>query len=207
MFVKSILIAALAAIAVAAPTPDYGRHRQGHEGHRHGKWNNNDNNDWSPSSNNDSSDSSDSSNKSSDNTASASSSTDETKSTDAPSDNQVDSGSAVTGGRSGKASFYSVTNPGENHGYAAGTVSCSDKKYSNDDFIVALASQNFEGGALCGKQVRITDASTGKTVTAELVDECASCDDNQLDLTPVVWHALHGEDESDGVFNINWEFV
>lgn len=220
MLAKSILIAALAAIAVAAPTPEWGRHRHGDgkwgnwrgDG-RKGNWRGGDNdndNDWNNDndnnevSNNSWQDNNDSSSPSETTTSSGSEST---PSSDAPSDNQVDSGSAVSGGFSGIASFYSVVNPGENHGYAAGTVSCSNQKYSNDDWIVALASQNFDGGSHCGKQVRITDESTGKTVSATLVDECATCEDNQLDLTPVVWKALHGDDESDGVFNIKWEFA
>lgn len=218
MLTKTLIFATLAALAVAAPTPSpYGRHREG--GHHNHKWgnhgsnnSNNDNNDDSSASqsnddsNNDSSDSSSSSND-----WSESSTTTAEDSQQTGSSAQVDSGSAVTGGFSAVASYYDITNPSENEGESAGSVACSGAKYANGDAIVAIASQQYNGGSVCGKRVRITDSKTGNTAEATIVDECMSCDDNQLDLTPSLWSQLHGQstdsNNNDGVFDIKWEYV
>ncbi|CAK9784262.1 hypothetical protein CC85DRAFT_284911 [Cutaneotrichosporon oleaginosum] len=230
MLAKSLIFATLAALAIAAPTPaPYGRHRQGsHRNHQWGnhgsKWNSNNNNngsgssdssssdssnDWSPST----SDSGNSSNDSSSNDWSQSQTTTsaDAQSTSSGSSGQVDSGSAVSGGFSAIASYYDITNPSENEGQSSGSVACSGAKYANTDAIVAIASQQYNGGAVCGKRVRITDTKTGNTAEATIVDECMSCSDNQLDLTPSLWSQLHGQstdnNNNDGVFDIKWEYI
>jgi hypothetical protein len=226
MLAKTLIFATLAALAVAAPAPSpYGRHREGgHRNHKWGnhgknKWNNNDNNDdssndWSPStgSSNDNSDSS-SSNEWSESKTQTSDNSEQTGSQEesgSSSQGQVDSGSAVTGGYSSIASYYDITNPEENEGESAGSVACSGAKYANSDAIVAIASQQYNSG-VCGKRVRITDTKTGNTAEATIVDECMSCQDNQLDLTPSLWAQLHGQstenNNHDGVFDIKWEYV
>ena len=108
---------------------------------------------------------------------------------------------------SGIASYYDISNPAENEGYSAGSVSCSSDKYSNSDFIVAIASQEYDGGAHCGKQVEIKDSQTGNVATATVVDQCMSCSDGQLDLTPDLWKSLHGSNTDAGVFDISWKFL
>ncbi|BEI80623.1 hypothetical protein CcaverHIS002_0111520 [Cutaneotrichosporon cavernicola] len=233
MFSKTIIFAALAALAVAAPTPEYGRHRQG--GHRNGghhNWNgdnsastnsgngsgNSDNdssNKWSGSNNSNNQDNSTNQDNGSATSESATTSADQSQETGSNSGAQVDgsnstsSGPAVSGGFTSIASYYDISNPSENEGESAGSVACSSTKYSNSDAIVAIASQQYSS-SVCGKQVRITDQSTGNTVEATIVDECMSCQNNQLDLTPSLWSQLHGQStsgENDGEFPISWEYI
>ncbi|BEJ17315.1 hypothetical protein CspHIS471_0607160 [Cutaneotrichosporon sp. HIS471] len=249
MFSKTLIFAALAALAVAAPTPhgEYGRHRQG--GHRNGghhNWNgdnsasndwdngnsdnsgnqDNSNNDWSASNNSGSQDNSNQDNGSA-TSESATTSADQSQETGSGSGSNSNSGSskkqaqvdgsnsnssgpAVSGGFTSKASYYDITNPAENEGQDAGSVACSSTKYSNSDAIVAIASQQYSS-SVCGKRVRITDQTTGNTAEATIVDECMSCIDNQLDLTPSLWSQLHGQSTSnnnnDGEFAISWEYI
>lgn len=105
----------------------------------------------------------------------------------------------------GQASWYKVDNPEENHGYAPGTVACSNTKFSNEDFIVALNEHQYDSSH-CGRNVVITDKATGKTVTAAVQDRCVGCVYGKLDLTPAVFTALHGNLD-DGLFDIKWQFA
>ncbi|KAL1411755.1 hypothetical protein Q8F55_002722 [Vanrija albida] len=106
----------------------------------------------------------------------------------------------------GKASFYSVVNPEENHGYS-GAVACSGQKYTDADWIAAVGDAHYQGGANCGKKVEIRDKKTGNVQQVTIVDRCAGCEYGHIDLTPPVWNALHNNQDHDGIFDAEWKFL
>lgn len=124
---------------------------------------------------------------------------------DKPQDKPQNSGS---GGYNiqGVASFYSVQNPAENHGYS-GAVACSGAKYTDNDWIAAVGDAHYQGGANCGKKIEIKDNKTGNVQQVTIVDRCAGCEYGLVDLTPPVWRALHNGNDQDGLFDISWKFV
>lgn len=138
--------------------------------------------------------------------------TPDAKQDDNKNDNNNNGGGSSGGGEKniGQATYYSVVNPGENHGYEAGTVACSSQKYSNDDDIVALSSLNYDSmgkDAVCGRRVGITNTENGKYAEATIVDRCAGggCPWNALDLSPKVFNKLGLE--SQGILPIEWHFL
>jgi hypothetical protein len=56
-----------------------------------------------------------------------------------------------------------------------GPAACDGQYHSDEDFIVSLSSEWFDGGARCGKQIRIQDSSN-IGIVAMVVDECHDCD-------------------------------
>ncbi|WOO80600.1 uncharacterized protein LOC62_03G004126 [Vanrija pseudolonga] len=106
----------------------------------------------------------------------------------------------------GKVSFYSVQNPGENHGYS-GAVACSGAKYTDNDWIAAVGDAHYQGGSACGKKIEIKDQKTGNVQQVTIVDRCAGCEYGHVDLTPPVWNALHNGNTNDGIFQADWKFL
>ncbi|TXT07521.1 hypothetical protein VHUM_03241 [Vanrija humicola] len=107
----------------------------------------------------------------------------------------------------GKSSFYSVVNPGENHGYS-GLVACQGLgTFTDNDWIAAVGDAHYQGGSACGKKIEIRDKSTGNVQTVTIVDRCAGCEYGHVDLTPPVWNALHNGNSHDGIFQSEWKFL
>ncbi|WOO80680.1 Allergen Asp f 7 [Vanrija pseudolonga] len=126
----------------------------------------------------------------------------------------ADSGSNNSGGGggggggstqfSGLATFWDVNNPADNGGFAAGVVACEG--VSTSGYIVAL-KDGWDNGIHCGKQVVITDPTTGNTEYATVADKCSSCRPGGLDLSPSLWNKLANDQTDIGQFNANWGFV
>jgi len=90
--------------------------------------------------------------------------------------------------------FYQKGNAG-----ACGTV------HSDYDLICAMDSARYGSGGLCGKQVRITNQSNGKTVVVTVADECPTCiNGNSIDLSLGAFEKI--ADLATGQVPISWEF-
>lgn len=101
---------------------------------------------------------------------------------------------ASSGSYSGQATFYS-------QGGVAG--SCGTV-HGDGDFIVAMNAPQVNGGAFCGKSVRITNTQNGKSITATVADTCPGCGYGSLDLSTGAFGALGSYDQ--GVLPISWSF-
>ncbi|KAK1632564.1 hypothetical protein QYE76_006879 [Lolium multiflorum] len=66
-----------------------------------------------------------------------------------------------------------------------GPAACDGQYHSDEDFIVSLSSEWFDGGARCGKQIRIEDSSN-IGIVAMVVDECRDCD-NEVGASAHIW--------------------
>ncbi|CAN6341897.1 unnamed protein product [Urochloa humidicola] len=119
---------------------------------------------------------------------------------------------AVTGSTQATLTLNSFAEGGDGGGAAA----CTGRFYGDDQMVVALSTGWYGGGSRCTKNIVITAASTGKSATAMVVDECDSttgCDDehnfeppcrnNIVDGSPAVWDAL-GLNQNDGQAQITW---
>ncbi|WWC71141.1 uncharacterized protein I206_105094 [Kwoniella pini CBS 10737] len=78
----------------------------------------------------------------------------------------------------------------------------------DDDYIVALNSDQYQrnGGSNCGQGIRLTNSDTGKSITVTVADECPTCADGSLDLSPAAFSELSGGNMGEGVFPISWHF-
>lgn len=88
---------------------------------------------------------------------------------------------------------------------AAGQGACGGQN-KPDDFIVALNSAQYGTGypgPNCFKNITISYG--GKTATAQITDECPTCDYGDLDLTIAVFSYFESPDK--GSFNADWSFV
>jgi hypothetical protein len=87
-------------------------------------------------------------------------------------------------------SFYDVT---------AGQTACGGF-YSNNDPVVALNAQQFDGGSHCGDSITIT--YKGTTRQATIVDECMGCGYGGLDLTENFFSQFASQDA--GIIYGSW---
>lgn len=99
---------------------------------------------------------------------------------------------------SGVATFYSVS--ADN----CGTTS------TDNDFVCAISQQLYNTVAnsesiseYCGHMINITYGS--KTIQVKVVDSCASCDSEHLDLSPAAFNSLANADL--GVIDIKWSWA
>ncbi|KAG8763376.1 hypothetical protein FRC11_004251 [Ceratobasidium sp. 423] len=74
------------------------------------------------------------------------------------------------------------------------------------DMIVALPMSVYSGGKYCGKRIKITNTSNGKTCYATVVDSCPGCAPADLDVSPSVFKMI-SKSLDDGVARINWDFA
>ncbi|KAF3781414.1 Kiwellin [Nymphaea thermarum] len=85
----------------------------------------------------------------------------------------------------------------------SGPSECDNSYHENTELVVALSTCWYDGGSRCGKMIRITSTSNGRSTTAKVVDECDStkgcdkehgwqkpCDNNIVDGSQAVWDAL-----------------
>lgn len=83
------------------------------------------------------------------------------------------------------------------------TGACGDTN-SETDYIVAVNSDQYQGGESCHKMVYIQNESNGKSVRAKVTDECPPCDYGSLDLSASVFQELGDLDT--GVLPISWHY-
>jgi hypothetical protein len=70
--------------------------------------------------------------------------------------------------------------------------------------IVALQTETYAGGAMCGKSITITNLKNGKSASGTCADECPTCQSpGSVDLSKGFFSALGGT-EAEGVFDIQW---
>ncbi|KAI0082641.1 barwin-like endoglucanase [Panus rudis PR-1116 ss-1] len=87
---------------------------------------------------------------------------------------------------------------------ACGTV------HSDSDLIAAIDQDRYGNSgvksSLCGKQVRITNANNGKSVTVTIADDCPTCKNgNSIDLSHGAF--LKIATEAEGMVPIKWSFI
>ncbi|GAA5821045.1 hypothetical protein JCM3770_004350 [Rhodotorula araucariae] len=95
-------------------------------------------------------------------------------------------------------------------GDASGKVytggNCGDRN-SDNAYLVALPTETYADGSHCGRNVRVTRTSTGKSIQAFVADSCPTCPNTaSLDLSWGAFTALGGT-EREGIFDITWQFV
>jgi hypothetical protein len=87
-----------------------------------------------------------------------------------------------------------------------GPAECDGKYHDDNDMLVALSTELYEGGRRCQRMISITSTQTGRTVQARVVDECDTrhgCKENIVDTSVAVWKAL-GVDTNIGLVPVTW---
>ncbi|KAK4705386.1 hypothetical protein P7C70_g829, partial [Phenoliferia sp. Uapishka_3] len=84
-----------------------------------------------------------------------------------------------------------------------GTGACGSVR-KDSSYIVALNTAQYSSGN-CGKKVKITNTSNGKSVTATVADECPGCASHSLDLSTGAFDSIGDEDT--GVLPIKWSYT
>jgi hypothetical protein len=107
--------------------------------------------------------------------------------------------------RNGDGTWYDVS-----VGYTAcGTL------HGNGEYVIAVDhafydSKNVDGNPnhskVCGKQVKIDGPSANGPVIATIVDRCAGCATNDIDMTPSLFQAVVGS-TSIGRARVTWQFL
>lgn len=82
--------------------------------------------------------------------------------------------------------------------------------FNDNDYVAAIAfsywtTPNPNNDPMCQKRARVTDPSTGKSVTVSIKDKCGGCQRGDIDLSPVAFQQLR--DKSVGRFHVNWDFI
>ncbi|KAF7343533.1 hypothetical protein MSAN_01973800 [Mycena sanguinolenta] len=104
--------------------------------------------------------------------------------------------SPPSGGISGLATYYDPN---------GGTGACGSV-LQNSDFIVALGTGNWDGGAHCGQTVNVQ--YQGNTVQVTVQDLCPGCQGaNGIDLSEGAMAALDSNYINDGVISVVWSFA
>jgi len=95
--------------------------------------------------------------------------------------------------------------------FITGLGSCGETN-TDADMIVAIshtlmdAAGGSNGNPLCGKQIKATCGSTGKSGIFTVADRCVGCAPGDLDFTEAGFESL-GHALGDGRFQITWEYV
>ncbi|KAF7343543.1 hypothetical protein MSAN_01974800 [Mycena sanguinolenta] len=88
-----------------------------------------------------------------------------------------------------------------------GIGSCGNA-LQNGDFIVALGTDTWDGGAHCGQTVDVQYQGTSIQVTVQdLCEGCASRGANGLDLSQGAMAALDPNYVNDGMISVVWSFA
>lgn len=82
---------------------------------------------------------------------------------------------------------------------------------TDSDYIVALpvgvwnelGGSVSNGNVVCGHKLKVSNGQ--KAITVEITDQCPSCADTHLDLSPAAFQALGAEEK--GVLNVSWGWV
>ncbi|KAI7902825.1 RlpA-like double-psi beta-barrel-protein domain-containing protein-containing protein [Cokeromyces recurvatus] len=99
------------------------------------------------------------------------------------------------GSYSGHATFYSVKKSGK--------PSCGGK-YNNNDLVVALSHKRMPKGhgKPCGKKIRVKGPKG--SVRVKVVDTCAGCSKNHIDLSPKAFEKI--AKKKTGRVDVTWSF-
>ncbi|TRM69154.1 RlpA-like double-psi beta-barrel-protein domain-containing protein-containing protein [Schizophyllum amplum] len=77
----------------------------------------------------------------------------------------------------------------------------------DSDWVVALDTNSYNGGEHCGKTITMTatgDDGSTTTGSATVVDECPTCGDGSVDLSPSFFQNFKSLDV--GTFDMSWSF-
>ncbi|KAH7245610.1 RlpA-like double-psi beta-barrel-protein domain-containing protein-containing protein [Fusarium tricinctum] len=77
--------------------------------------------------------------------------------------------------------------------------------HRDDELVVALDYRRFDM-SLCGKKIRVTNGSNGRTVDVTVVESCPSClNGNSLDMSVEAFNRIGSF--SDGSYFVTWSFI
>lgn len=114
--------------------------------------------------------------------------------------------------------FYSLENPAENHGYKQ--TACGIDNPPDTTPLVAISTKNWDelwsgsswDAPFCGHHVRVSYG--GRSAVATVVDSCATCEYNHIDMSPILFYYLtDGKEAGDklgmmtGDKGFTWEWV
>ncbi|KAJ7111572.1 RlpA-like double-psi beta-barrel-protein domain-containing protein-containing protein [Mycena crocata] len=87
-----------------------------------------------------------------------------------------------------------------------GVAGACGKVHKDTDFVVALETKTYAKGINCGRKIRITNPSNGKSSDAIVADECPTCDNTEsVDMSKKLFESLAAL--SVGEFPITWQFL
>ncbi|KAJ7285775.1 RlpA-like double-psi beta-barrel-protein domain-containing protein-containing protein [Mycena rebaudengoi] len=87
-----------------------------------------------------------------------------------------------------------------------GVAGACGKVHKDTEFVAALQTQKYDHGSNCGRKIRVTNLSNGKTVDAIVADECPTCTNTAcVDLSVAAFKQL--ADLSVGEFAIKYEYL
>lgn len=119
-----------------------------------------------------------------------------------------------------KGTFYSLENPAENHGFSK--TACGIDNPPDTTPLVAISMDNWRelwGGStydapFCGHHVKVRWEATGREAIATVVDGCATCDYNHIDMSPALFYYLTDSKEAGDKLGMmtadkgfSWEWV
>ncbi|KAJ1971421.1 hypothetical protein H4R35_005267 [Dimargaris xerosporica] len=99
------------------------------------------------------------------------------------------------------------------HNFSGENNACGGK-YEDTDLVVALDTSQFADGAgddlydnnpNCGRTVEVTRG--GKTIQVKVVDQCTTCGDASLDLSPAAFKELEADLDKGELHDYTWKFV
>lgn len=94
--------------------------------------------------------------------------------------------------------------------YQNGVAGACGTVHSDNDMIAAIDGDRYGNlsaqSPLCGKQVKLTNANNGKSITVTIADACPTCkNSNSIDLSEGAFKQIATLDE--GMVPITWSFV
>lgn len=93
--------------------------------------------------------------------------------------------------------------------YNLGLTACG-QVYTNSDMVAAIAFSYFTSpnpniDPMCGKQVKIIDPTTLKSIKVTIRDKCEGCKVNDIDVSPSAFEKL--KPKNVGRFQVVWDFI
>ncbi|XP_008187959.1 uncharacterized protein LOC100571999 isoform X1 [Acyrthosiphon pisum] len=93
--------------------------------------------------------------------------------------------------------------------YELGLTACG-QVYTNEDMVAAIAFGHFTTpnpnlDPMCGKQVKIVDLSTSKSIIVTVRDKCQGCKMNDIDVSPSAFEKF--KPKIVGRFKVSWDFI
>ncbi|KAJ6547621.1 hypothetical protein B0H19DRAFT_276762 [Mycena capillaripes] len=90
--------------------------------------------------------------------------------------------------------------------YQGGNAGACGKVHKDSDFVVALDTKMYAKGINCGRTIRLTNLSNGKTADGLVADECPTCRNGQsVDMSVKMFESLAAL--SVGEFSVKYEFL
>lgn len=93
--------------------------------------------------------------------------------------------------------------------YKLGLTACG-QVYTDEDMVAAIAFSYFTTpnpnvDPMCGKQAKIVDPVTSKSIIVTIRDKCEYCKTNDIDVSPSAFEKLNSK--SVGRFIVTWDFI